>query len=159
MSLDDRNVAPAVARIDAGASNAVADSQWDPTKAGAQEDPLSESFEIVPSDASETENTSPMTSQASALKQSWSDIPGESPSMTSSTTNGMGASTSTGDGFHEVKHHHGGRGRSHGGAPRGDRGRGGPHGGHRRGGGGFRGGDRGQRGGGRSGYRPRGRGD
>lgn len=158
--------APKVASIDAGAANAVAESHWDSAKPSTQDDPLSESFEIVPRDTEDSQSSTPIVYEAAPVKQSWSDVPGgnsfaDIPSIGSSTSNGMAESLGANDGFHEVKHHHGSRGRSHsGGTQRGDRSRGGQQGGHRRGGGGFRGGDRGgQRGSGRGGHRPRGRGD
>jgi hypothetical protein len=160
ISMEEESVAPPTASIDSGASNAAADSQWDPSRPGTQEDPLSESFEMIPRDAGDTKSSTPTISDSATPKQSWSDVPGgnsyaEPLSMTSSTANGAATSASPNDGFHEVKHHHGGRGRSQSGQ-KGDRG---GRGGSRRGSGSFRGGDRGGRGGPRGGYRPRGRGD
>jgi hypothetical protein len=139
------------------ASNAAANGGWDPNKSTD----LSESFEMVSSrDAEETQNSTPTGPE---MKQSWSDIPGDSSLLAASTASLEGGAN---DGFHEVRHHHGGRGgRGSQSGPQqgyrgGDRGRGGSG----RGGRGFRGGARGDRGGprggrGEGGYRGRGRGD
>ncbi|KAH4353469.1 hypothetical protein HBH98_006090 [Parastagonospora nodorum] len=132
--------APAASSIEPEAANAAAEAQWDKQPAGS-DDPLTESFEMVPRDPAETENphvAAPVTST-----QSWAD---DTPEPQATT----GASA-PGDGFHEVHHNRGGRGRGgHQGEGRGGfrgRGRGGPRGdfrGRGRGRGDFRGrGDRG----------------
>jgi hypothetical protein len=140
---------PAASSIEPGAANAAAEAQWDKQASGG-DDPLSESFEMVPRDPAETENphaAAPVTST-----QSWADDTPE-PQAT------PGAAASGGDGFHEVHHNRGGRGRGgHQGEGRGGfrgRGRGGPRGDFR-GGRGGRG--RGEFRGGRGGFRgaPRG---
>jgi hypothetical protein len=141
-------LAPAASSIEPGAANAAAEEQWDKQATGG-DDPLSESFEMVPRDPAETENphvAAPVTST-----QSWADDTPE-PQAT------PGAATG-GDGFHEVTHHNrGGRGRGgHQGEGRGGfrgRGRGGPRGDFR----GGRGRGRGEFRGGRGGFRgaPRG---
>ncbi|KAL5118805.1 hypothetical protein ACEQ8H_003308 [Pleosporales sp. CAS-2024a] len=133
--------APAASSIEPEAANAAAEAQWDKQATGG-DDPLSESFEMIPRDPAETENahaTAPVTST-----QSWADDAPE-PHVTT------GAAAAGGDGFHEVHHNRGGRGRGgHQGEGRGGfrgRGRGGPRGdfrGRGRGRGEFRGrGDRG----------------
>ncbi|KAL9097743.1 MAG: hypothetical protein Q9165_000069 [Trypethelium subeluteriae] len=140
------------------AANASAEQHWDSTKAAASDDPLAESFEIVPRDPVETE----MPAEASASvsvgsegnKQSWAD---EATSEANNLAAAAGGATqeeavapangNVNDGFHQVVHH-----------PRG-RGRGGPGSEHvgRRGRGGFRPGEgNGGRRGGRGGFRGRG---
>ncbi|KAJ4320886.1 hypothetical protein N0V94_003185 [Neodidymelliopsis sp. IMI 364377] len=144
----DYSAAPAAASIEPEAANAAATAQWDKQAAG-QDEPLSEPFEIIPRDPAETEathETAPVTST-----QSWADDAPEP----------AAAQTPANDGFSEVQHNRGGRGRGgqHQGEERGGyrgRGRGGP-----RGGGEFRGRGRGRGGdfrGGRGGFRgaPRG---
>lgn len=129
--------APAASSIEPDAANAAAEAQWDKQATG-RDDPLSESFEMVPRDPAKTEKphtTAPVTST-----QSWAD---DTPEPQATT----GAATLGGDGFHEVHHNRGGRGR---GGPQGEgrggfrgRGRGGPRGdfrGRGRGRGEFRGG-------------------
>jgi hypothetical protein len=156
---------PPTGSIDEGAANAAADVGWDPTQSGAQEDPLTESYEIVPRDPIETETGAPLAT-ATNLTQSWSEEPGDW--ATTSVTEGNGAPSGPArqgrgrtngagnDGFHEVKHHGGRGGRGGFRGSGGGQHRGGFRGG--RGGGGFRGGERGgQRG--RGGFRGRGRGD
>ncbi|KAJ4369865.1 hypothetical protein N0V83_005629 [Neocucurbitaria cava] len=132
--------APAASSIEPEAANAAAEAQWD-KQATAGDDPLSESFEIVPRDPAETETphvAAPVTST-----QSWADDTPE-PAAAPATTSGN-------DGFSEVHHNRGGRGR--GGHPGGDRGghrgrgRGGPRGDFRGGRGRGRGEFRGSRGG------------
>ncbi|KAF2033528.1 hypothetical protein EK21DRAFT_58425 [Setomelanomma holmii] len=135
----DTPAAPAASSTEPGTGNAAAEEQWDKQATGG-DDPLSESFEMIPRDPAETENqhvTAPVTST-----QSWADDTPE-PQAT------PGAAPS-GDGFHEVHHSRGGRGRGgHQGEGRGGfrgRGRGGPRGdfrGRGRGRGDFRGGPRG----------------
>lgn len=132
--------APAAGLVDTGAANAAAEEQWDKQPSGS-DDPLAESFEMVPRDLAETETphaVAPITSI-----QSWADDTPEPAAPTPAASNGN-------DGFHEVTHNRGGRAR---GGPQGEgrggyRGRGGPRGDHR-------GGGRG-RGEGRGGYRGRG---
>ncbi|KAH7412195.1 hypothetical protein DE146DRAFT_674534 [Phaeosphaeria sp. MPI-PUGE-AT-0046c] len=134
--------APAASSIGPGAANAAAEAQWDKQASGG-DDPLSESFEMVPRDPAETETqhiAAPVTST-----QSWADDTPE-PQVTT------GGAAAGGDGFHEVHHARGGRGRGgHQGEGRGGyrgRGRGGPRGDFRGGRGRGRGGDfRGGRGG------------
>lgn len=113
--------APAASSIEPEAANAAAEAQWDKQASGA-DDPLSESFEMVPRDPAETETphvAAPVTST-----QSWADDTPE-PQATPGAASG-------GDGFHEVHHTRGGRGRGgHPGEGRGGfrgRGRGGPRG-------------------------------
>ncbi|KAF2002447.1 hypothetical protein P154DRAFT_561935 [Amniculicola lignicola CBS 123094] len=143
--------APAATSIGAGASNAAADDQWDKQGTGS-DDPLAESFEMVPRDPAEVD--SPPVPAPVASTQSWADDAEQhAPASAPAPPNGGN------DGFHEVQHNRGGRGRGapFRGPPRGGRGdgrgdgrgrgrgrgdyrggRGGP-----RGGGGFRGGPRG----------------
>ncbi|KAH6642670.1 hypothetical protein C7974DRAFT_351494 [Boeremia exigua] len=144
----EQSAAPAAASIEPEAANAAATAQWDKQTAG-QDEPLSEPFEIIPRDPAETETphqTAPVTST-----QSWAD----------DTPEPIAAQPPANDGFSEVQHNRGGRGRGgqHQGEGRGGyrgRGRGGP-----RGGGEYRGRGRGRGGdfrGGRGGFRgaPRG---
>lgn len=140
----DTPSAPAASAIDAGAANA-AGGDWDKPRSGS-DDPLAESFEIVPRDPAETET--PASAAPLNSVQSWAD---DTPDPTTATTTSA-ASTNGNDGFHEVHHNRGGRGRGgHQGEGRGGyRGRGGPRGDYRgrgRGGrgrgDGFRGGPRG----------------
>ncbi|OCK80174.1 hypothetical protein K432DRAFT_416868 [Lepidopterella palustris CBS 459.81] len=149
----DTPIAPAASSIDAGAANAAADEQWD-KQPSASDDPLAESFEIVPRDPTETE--SPAVAAPNNSTQSWADDtpePAVQAPIPATLTNGN-------DGFHEVHHGRGGRGRGGfqegrggyrgRGGPRGDgrgrgRGRGGDNNYRGRGRGGFRGGDRGGR--------------
>jgi hypothetical protein len=159
--------APAAAGIGADASNAAADAGWDPSKAGSLEDPMAESYEIIPRDLAETE-TAPSTTGATAHR-SWADDSGDASwtgADTSASASGLtevnGTAAPVNEGFQEVVHHRGGRGRGgfrgeaghRGGGQRGGRGRGGNRGGER----GERGGERGSRPRG-GGYRGRGRGD
>ncbi|KAL1601511.1 hypothetical protein SLS60_006426 [Paraconiothyrium brasiliense] len=135
----DAPSAPAASSVDAGAANQ-AGGDWDKPGPGS-DDPLAESFEIVPRDPAETET--PAAPAAVNLTQSWAD---DTPDAT------QAAPAAANDGFHEV-HHNRGRGRGgHQGEGRGGfggRGRGGPRGdfrgrGRGRGrGDGFRGGPRG----------------
>lgn len=144
----DLSAAPAASSIEPEAANAAATAQWD-KQAGGQDEPLSEPFEIIPRDPAETETpheVAPVTST-----QSWAD----------DTPEPVAAPAPVNDGFSEVQHNRGGRGRGgqHQGEGRGGyrgRGRGGP-----RGGGEYRGRGRGRGGdfrGGRGGFRgaPRG---
>ncbi|KAF9701849.1 hypothetical protein EKO04_000286 [Ascochyta lentis] len=136
----EQSTAPAAASIEPEAANAAATAQWD-KQASGQDEPLSEPFEIIPRDPAETNavhETAPVTST-----QSWAD----------DTPEPVAAQTPANDGFSEVQHNRGGRGRGgqHQGEGRGGyrgRGRGGPRGGEFRGRGRGRGGDfRGSRGG------------
>ncbi|KAF1944896.1 hypothetical protein EJ02DRAFT_463742 [Clathrospora elynae] len=139
-SAEEKSAAPAASSIEPEAANAAAEAQWDKQATGG-DDPLSESFEIVPRDPAETETphaTAPVTST-----QSWAD---DTPEPTATPA----APASGADGFSEVQHNRGGRGR--GGHPGGDRGayrgrgRGGPRGDFRGGRGRGRGEFRGPRG-------------
>ncbi|KAL6707087.1 hypothetical protein ACN47E_004839 [Coniothyrium glycines] len=133
--------APAASSIEPAAANAAAEAQWDKPATGGGDDPLSESFEIIPRDPAETETphaAAPVTST-----QSWAD---DTPEPVAAQT-----PAAANDGFSEVHHNRGGRGR--GGHPGGDRGgyrgrgRGGPRGDFRGGRGRGRGEFRGSRGG------------
>jgi hypothetical protein len=136
--------APPAASVDGGAANAAADEQWDKQGAGS-DDPLAESFEMVPRDPTETE--SPAATAPNNSTQSWADDAHESAAAAAPAANG--------DGFHEVQHARGrGRGGFQGEGRGGFRGRGGPRGDGRgrgrgrgdfrgRGRGSFRGGERG----------------
>ncbi len=150
----DTATVPIQATIDSGGANAAAEENWDPKEPGS--DDMGESYEIIPKDPAETENNAAPATAVSST-QSWADDAPVDPPMIAQpppTTNGN-------DGFHEVHHNRGGRGRGGGYSEyRGDhrggyRGRGGPRGegGPYRGRGGYRG-DRG----GEGGYRGRGRG-
>lgn len=140
---DTANAPPAASAIDSGAANAAAAEQWDKQPSSA-DDPLAESFEIVPRDPTETENAAAPAPISSV--ESWADDTPE-PSATTGSAPANGN-----DGFSEVHHHHH-RGRGRGnfqGDNRGSyRGRGGPRGegrgrgGRGRGRGDFRGGPRG----------------
>ncbi|OMP85726.1 hypothetical protein BK809_0004397 [Diplodia seriata] len=140
------------ANVDDSAANAAGD-RWD-TKAPGSEDPLAESFEMVPRDPTETEAVHEPAPAAST--QSWAEdtpapaapaapvAPAAAPQAAAPATNG--------DGFQEVPSSRGGRGRgNYQGERRGYRGRGGPRG-EGRGRGGYRG-DRGDGYRGRGGYR------
>lgn len=142
----DVSSVPPVSSIDAGASNA-AGGDWEKTQSGS-DDPLTESYEMVPRDPAETE--SPAVAAPVNETRSWADDPVDM--QAAAPTNGN-------DGFQEVHNSRGGRGRNQfqGEGRGGYRGRGGPRGGGRggrgrgrgdgfrggRGGGGFRGGPRG----------------
>ncbi|KAI9657060.1 MAG: hypothetical protein M1821_003226 [Bathelium mastoideum] len=173
---------PAQASTDAPAANAAAEQAWDAnSKSAGLDDPLAESFEMVPRDPAETESPAtagaafeavapPTVGGAESGKQSWADettteannlaqVSGEEGVVAAAAggANGNGGLAGSGnDGFHQVVHHPRGRGRGGpGGEHGGRRGRGGFRGdgdGPRRGRGGFRG-----RGGGGDGeYRGRG---
>lgn len=145
----DSSSAPPASSIDTGAANTAAEEQWDkPTSA---DDTMGESFEMVPRDPTETE--SPAAAAPISSVQSWADDTPEAPAAAAATpSNGN-------DGFSEVQHNRGGRGRgSFQGEGRGGyRGRGGQRGdgrgrgGRGRGRGDFRGGPRGGFRGGRGG--------
>ncbi|KAL1607495.1 hypothetical protein SLS59_002463 [Nothophoma quercina] len=140
----EHSAGPAAGSTEPQAANAAAAAQWD-KQAGGQDEPLSEPFEIIPRDPAETETpheTAPVTST-----QSWADDTPEPAAAAPAPAN---------DGFSEVQHNRGGRGRGgqHQGEGRGGyrgRGRGGPRGGSEfrgrgRGRGDFRGGRGGFRG-------------
>lgn len=137
LNLDTGNV-PEQASIDAGASNAAADAQWDPTKPGTQEEPMAESYELVPRDPAEVDNVPQTTGNTAS--QSWSEEVAEASHTEPQISEGA---------FQEVSHQRGGRRGGFRGGDRGDRGRGG------RGGRGFRGDGRG-RGRGNGNFRGRG---
>lgn len=136
---------PVASNVGTDSANAAAQAQWDKQQTGS-DDPLTESFEMVPRDPAETET--PHAAAAPNSTQSWAD---DTPEQGSAPT----ASTPANDGFSEVHHNRGGRGRGgHSGGERGGyrgRGRGGPRGefrgGRGRGRGEFRGGRGGFRGG------------
>ena len=142
---------PDASNIDAGAANAAGGNNWDAKVNVSGGD----DWVQVDRDPAETETGMDATPAAMTSTQSWADdVPREAPlSHTEVSSNGNGAA----DGFREVQHHRGGRGR--GGEHRGGerRGRGGFRG-DREGGGRGRGGFRGDRGGGEGGHRGRGRG-
>ncbi|KAI9816338.1 MAG: hypothetical protein M1832_005095 [Thelocarpon impressellum] len=152
--------------IDVGAANEVAATHWDADaklSASAEGDWVEVG---IPRDPAETETGVTATPAAMSGTQSWADEqpPAAPPTAITPDTNTSGSGPAN-DGFHEVHHHRGGRGRGGPGGPQGERrgsfrgGRGGYRGGE---GGGFRGrggGFRGDRGGnGEGGYRGRGRG-
>ena len=156
--VDTGNV-PDASKIDAGAANAAAGTNWevkDPASAGSGPDEWVE----IPREPTETDTGNFATPAALTSTQSWAeDVPIES---TDSMPTPAYAQTPAdgGDGFHEVQHHRGGRGRGGGQGEhrggnrssrgfRGDRGEGGGRG---------RGGYRGDRGGGEGGQRSGGRG-
>ncbi|KAF2640910.1 hypothetical protein P280DRAFT_400311 [Massarina eburnea CBS 473.64] len=133
------NGIPAASSIDAGAANA-AGGDWEKAQPGS-DDPLTESFEMVPRPLEETETPAAAPAAVNSTR-SWADEPVEAQT----------APANAHDGFQEVQSNRGGRGRGgqhQGGEGRGGyRGRGGPRGGRGgrgrgRGDGGFRGGPRG----------------
>ncbi|KAF2261657.1 hypothetical protein CC78DRAFT_583467 [Lojkania enalia] len=132
----DTPTAPLATSVDTGAANAAAEEQWDEKHPAGSDDTLTESFEMVPRDPTETETpavTAPNNSTAS-----WADDTHEAaPAATPALASGNGE-------FQEVHHNRGGRGRS------------GPQGGYR--GRGGRGRSRGDFGRGRGEFRGRGRG-
>ncbi|KAK4696601.1 hypothetical protein P7C71_g1352, partial [Lecanoromycetidae sp. Uapishka_2] len=144
--VDTPNV-PDASNIDAGAANAAAGTNWD-----AKQSVTGEDWVEVARDPTETETGNTATPAAMTNNtQSWADQVDQMPppAYTQVPTEG-------GDGFHEVQHHRGGRGRGGQGEHRGGRGgRGGFRGSE--GGGRGRGGHRGDRGGAADGER-RGRG-
>jgi hypothetical protein len=136
------------------AANAAAESQWD-TKMAASSDGPDGWMEVVPTprNPEETETGFDATPAAMSMTQSWADdqpVPNPAPAAAAP------APVNGNDGFREVHHSRGSRGRGGISAERGAyRGRG-----HRGEGGGYRGrgGHRGDRGGERGGFRGRGRG-
>ncbi|KAL1795533.1 hypothetical protein ACET3X_005757 [Alternaria dauci] len=144
----DASAAPAASGVGSESANAAAEAQWD-KQATSGDDPLTESFEMVPRDPAETET--PHAGAAVTSTQSWADDTPD-PSAAPATA------TPADDGFSQVQHNRGGRGRGgYLGGERGGyrgRGRGGPRGDFR----GGRGRGRGEFRGGRGGFRgaPRG---
>ncbi|CAD6580387.1 MAG: hypothetical protein ASARMPREDX12_004198 [Alectoria sarmentosa] len=150
---------PDASSIDAGAANAAAGTNWE-AKDPASADTGHDEWVEIPRDPTETETGNSATPAGMTSTQSWAeDVPTEStdsmptPAYTQTPVDG-------GDGFHEVQHHRGGRGRGggqgeHRGGNRGGRGFRGDRG---EGGGRSRGGYRGDRGGGEGGGRGGGRG-
>ncbi len=132
----DNPQVPDAASIDVGAGNAAAETGWD-VKASATSEP--NDWVEVPRDPAETDTGHAATPAAMTGTQSWAeDVPSEQPPAYAQPPQ-----AETADGFHEVHHNRGGRGR--GGQ--------GEHRGGNRGGRGFRG-DRGEGGGrGRGGHR------
>ena len=126
---------PEASSIDAGAANAAAETNWE-AKMSASGTSGPEGWVEVPRDPAETDTGITATPAAVMGSQSWAeDVPTETVTA-APVTNG-------GDGFHEVHHSRGGRGR-------------GGYQGEYRGGGRGRGGYRGDRGGEGGGYRGRG---
>ncbi|KAF2204337.1 hypothetical protein GQ43DRAFT_446766 [Delitschia confertaspora ATCC 74209] len=142
---EDAQDVPPAASVDAGAANAAAEEQWD-KKAAGSDDPLAESFEMVPRDPAETET--PHVAAPNNSTQSWAE---ETPERASANTPAQTGNEQ----FREVQQNRGrGRGGFQGEGRGGFRGRGGPRGdgrGRGRGRGDFRGrgrgGFRGDRGG------------
>jgi len=142
--VDTRQV-PDASGIDAGAGNAVAKTGWDVKASGTSEP---NDWVEVPRDPAETDTGNAATPAAMTGTQSWAeDVPSEQPPAYAQPPQ-----AETADGFHEVQHNRGGRGR---GGNRGVRGFRGDRG---EGGGRGRGGHRGDRGGGDGERRGRGRG-
>lgn len=145
---------PDASNIDAGAANAAAETNWAPElSASAESGP--EGWVEVPRDPAETETGLTATPAAMNNTQSWAeDVPNE-PAPATAETAAVPRTMNGGDGFHEVHHARGGRGRGgeHRGGWRGRANFRGEREGAYRGRGGFRG-DRG----GEGGYRGRGRG-
>lgn len=138
----DTPTVPDASNIDAGAANAAAGSNWDVKSSGE-----ADWMEVAQRDPAETDTGNKATPAAMSGTQSWAeDVPSSMPTPAYIQT----PPTNEGDGFHEVSHHRGGRGR--GGAQGehrgGNRGRGGFRGDRGEGGGRGRGGHRGDRGGG-----------
>lgn len=156
--VDTPNV-PDASNIDAGAANAAAGTDWeakDPASVGSGHDEWVE----IPRDPTETDSGNSATPAGMTGTQSWAeDVPTE-PTDSMLTPAYAQLPADGGDGFHEVQHHRGGRGRGggqgeHRGGNRGGRGFRGDRG---DGGGRGRGGYRGDRGGGEGGRGGRGRG-
>ncbi|KAL6720214.1 hypothetical protein ACLMJK_002135 [Lecanora helva] len=158
----DSTQVPEASNIDVGAANTAAETNWDVKASVSSEQ---NDWVEVPRDPAETDTGNAATPAAMTGTQSWAeDVPSEQPPSHAQAT-----LPEAPDGFHEVQHHRGGRGRggqgehrggNRGRGYRGDRGEGGG-----RGRGGFRGdrgggGDGERRGRGRGGFRgSRGRGD
>ncbi len=169
-SIDASSTAPPSASIGVEAGNAVAEEQWDTKIPGSSDDALTESYEIVPRNPTETEtphqmpppsNTQTTGSWAddatATVESSWAEdnqaVPGaDAKPAPPNAMVGVATNDAAADGFQAV--HHGSRGRGPRGPFRGDfRGRGRGDG---RGRGGLRGDGRG-RGRGRGDFRGRGR--
>ncbi|KAI9669226.1 MAG: hypothetical protein M1817_004721 [Caeruleum heppii] len=156
--VNDTIESPAVLQqssIDAEAANEAAETRWDERLSASVE---GEGWVEVPRDPAETDTGLKATPAAMSGTQSWADDqPTPAPASQQATNGPSPGNAGAGDGFHEVHHSRGGRGRGgFQGERRGSfRGRGG-----RGSEGGFRGrgGFRGDRGGGEGGYRGRGRG-
>ena len=142
---------PEASNIDAGAANTAAERNWDvkASVSSGQND-----WVEVPRDPAETDTGTAATPAGMTSTQSWAeDVPSEQPPAYAQPTSGEVT-----DGFHEVQHNRGGRGRGGQGEHRGGhRGRG-FRGDRGEGGGRGRGGFRGDRGGGDGERRGRGRG-
>ena len=140
--VDGLNV-PDVSNIDADAANAAAGSNWE-AKDPASTSPGQDEWVEIPRDPTETDTGNSATPAGMTSTQSWAeDVPTE-PTNPMPTPAYVQTPADAGDGFHEVQHHRGGRGRAGG---QGD------HRSGNRGGRGFRG-DRGEGGGrGRGGHR------
>ncbi|KAK8248025.1 hypothetical protein HDK77DRAFT_426261 [Phyllosticta capitalensis] len=137
----NESAVPPATSVEDASANAAGAEQWD-TKVPVADDPLTESFEMVPRNPSETEaihQPAPATST-----QSWAEDTPVPTTETSIAPTGP-APGPNGEGFQEVAHSRGGRGR---GGYQGERGRGGYRGrGQGRGrGGNFHRGDRGRNG-------------
>ena len=147
--VDPSNV-PGASNVDAGAANSAAEAKWDVKASVSTEQ---NDWVEVPRDPAETETGTAATPAGMTNTQSWAeDVPSEAPPTYTQPSSGGG------DGFHEVQHHRGGRGRGGQGEHRGgNRGRG-FRGDRGEGGGRGRGGFRGDRGGGDGERRGRGRG-
>lgn len=147
--IDTPNV-PDASNIDAGAANAAAGNNWD-----AKQSVTGEDWVEVPRDPAETDTGNAATPAAMTNNtQSWADQVDQMPQPAYTQP----PATEGGDGFHEVQHHRGGRGRGGQGEHRGGRGSRGGFRGERGEGGRGRGGHRGDRGGGDGERRGRGRG-
>ena len=147
----ENSQAPEASFIDAGAANTAAENNWDVKASVSSEQ---NDWVEVPRDPAETDTGVAATPAAMTSTQSWAeDVPPEPP------TNAQPNINEAGDGFHEVQHHRGGRGRGGQGEHRaGGRGGRGFRGDRGEGGGRGRGGYRGDRGGGDGERRGRGRG-
>ncbi|KAK7515199.1 uncharacterized protein IWZ02DRAFT_59287 [Phyllosticta citriasiana] len=138
----NESTAPAATSVEDSSANAAGAEQWD-SKVPVADDPLTESFEMVPRNPSETEAIHQPAPAAST--QSWAE---DTPALSATETPAPVTSATpapNGEGFQEVAHSRGGRGR---GGFQGERGRGGYRGrGQGRGrGGNFHRGDRGRNG-------------
>ena len=124
--VDGPNV-PDASSIDAGAANAAAETSWDVKLSGSGASAGDDWVEVAPRDLAETDTGSAATPAAITNTQSWAEESEQMPPPAYTQTPANG-----GDGFHEVHHNRGGRGR---GGPQGE------NRGSNRGGRGFRGGD------------------
>lgn len=147
--IDTPNV-PDAPNIDAGAANAAAGTNWDAKHSVTGEDWVEVTRDPAETDTGNTATPAAMTNNT----QSWADQVDQMPQPAYTQPPAKG-----GDGFHEVKHHRGGRGRGgqgeHRGGNRGARGFRGERG---EGGGRGRGANRGDRGAGGGDGERRGRG-